>query len=135
MLLITNSRTSQYSMISGKLQYAHTYVYTCLTKYMSLAPSFPTFSPIVNTKECFDDLLVAKDHVSRGPSDTYYINDTHLLRTHTSAHQSKYITEGIKSFLCSGDVYRRDEIDASHYPVFHQMEGKSVISYPHTIYA
>ena len=31
--------------------------------------------------------------------------------------------EGNERFLCTGDVYRRDEIDASHFPVFHQMEG------------
>jgi phenylalanyl-tRNA synthetase alpha chain len=45
------------------------------------------------------------------------------LRTHTSAHQTHFISSGVESFLCTGDVYRRDEIDASHYPVFHQMEG------------
>jgi phenylalanyl-tRNA synthetase alpha chain len=33
------------------------------------------------------------------------------------------MSQGIEAFLCSGDVYRRDEIDSSHYPVFHQMEG------------
>ena len=31
-------------------------------------------------------------------------------------------------FLCTGDVYRRDEIDSSHYPVFHQMEGVRVFT-------
>ena len=31
--------------------------------------------------------------------------------------------EGKEAFLCTGDVYRRDEIDASHFPAFHQMEG------------
>ena len=30
---------------------------------------------------------------------------------------------GYEAFLCTGDVYRRDEIDASHFPAFHQMEG------------
>jgi phenylalanyl-tRNA synthetase alpha chain len=34
--------------------------------------------------------------------------------------------EGKKAFLCTGDVYRRDEIDSSHYPVFHQMEGVKI---------
>ena len=49
--------------------------------------------------------------------------DTEVLRTHTSAHQSTFISGGKSAFICTGDVYRRDEIDASHYPVFHQMEG------------
>ena len=46
-----------------------------------------------------------------------------MLRTHTSAHQSALMREGKEAFLCTGDVYRRDEIDASHFPAFHQMEG------------
>jgi phenylalanyl-tRNA synthetase alpha chain len=46
-----------------------------------------------------------------------------LLRTHTSAHQCEIIRSGTDAFLCTGDVYRRDEIDSSHYPAFHQMEG------------
>lgn len=82
--------------------------------------------PLVNTKHCFDDLLVKADHVSRRPSDTYYLNDELLLRTHTSAHQCPLILSGSTMFLCSGDVFRRDEIDSSHYPVFHQMEGVKI---------
>jgi phenylalanyl-tRNA synthetase alpha chain len=85
--------------------------------------AFDSLSPLVNTKNCFDDLRVGPDHVSRRPSDTYYITDQLLLRTHTSAHQTQLISSGKTAFLCTGDVYRRDEIDASHYPVFHQMEG------------
>merc|ERR1712176_1109130 len=46
-----------------------------------------------------------------------------LLRTHTSAHQSEHLRSGADCFLCAGDVYRRDEIDSSHYPAFHQLEG------------
>ena len=46
-----------------------------------------------------------------------------MLRAHTSAHQRDFIRMGLDKFLVSGDVYRRDEIDSSHYPVFHQMEG------------
>merc|ERR1712025_498037 len=46
-----------------------------------------------------------------------------MLRAHTSAHQSDLIKMGLDNFLVVGDVYRRDTIDATHYPVFHQMEG------------
>ena len=92
-----------------------------------------SLDPLVNAQECFDDLLIPPDHPGRKPSDTYYVTrdggrevsspaDT-LLRTHTSAHQSTLMREGREAFLCTGDVYRRDEIDASHFPVFHQMEG------------
>lgn len=79
--------------------------------------------PIVTYKQCFDDLRIPPEHPGRSPSDTYYIDDTTLLRTHTSAHQSQHLKDGHETFLCAGDVYRRDEIDASHYPAFHQLEG------------
>ena len=46
-----------------------------------------------------------------------------MLRAHTSAHQRELVRSGLDRFLLAGDVYRRDEIDATHYPVFHQMEG------------
>mmetsp|Transcript_68872 Transcript_68872/g.135221 ORF Transcript_68872/g.135221 Transcript_68872/m.135221 type:complete len:427 (+) Transcript_68872:75-1355(+) len=89
---------------------------------------FDSLSPIVDSENCFDKLRVGPDHVSRQPSDTYYLNEDMLLRTHTSAHQCQFISEGVPAFLCVGDVYRRDEIDASHYPVFHQMEGVRIYS-------
>ena len=84
---------------------------------------FDAEDPIVTCKQCFDDLRIEPDHPGRSPSDTYYINDETLLRTHTSAHQSMHLRDGYERFLCAGDVYRRDEIDASHYPAFHQLEG------------
>ena len=89
--------------------------------------------PLVQAQACFDDLLIPKDHPGRLPSDTYYVSRPGgrevsastdvLLRTHTSAHQSQLLRDGKEAFLCTGDVYRRDEIDASHFPAFHQMEG------------
>ncbi|XP_069177391.1 probable phenylalanine--tRNA ligase, mitochondrial [Procambarus clarkii] len=79
--------------------------------------------PVVTTHQNFDSLLIPKNHVSRQKSDNYYINEGHLLRAHTSAHQSDLIGMGFDNFLVIGDVYRRDEIDSSHYPVFHQVEG------------
>lgn len=84
---------------------------------------FDAEDPIVTTTQCFDDLRIDRDHPGRSPSDTYYLTDEKVLRTHTSAHQSQHLREGYTQFLCAGDVYRRDEIDASHYPAFHQLEG------------
>ena len=49
-----------------------------------------------------------------------------MLRTHTSAHEVETFAKGERQWLLTADVYRRDEIDASHYPVFHQMEGASI---------
>ncbi|KAI7897567.1 phenylalanyl-tRNA synthetase [Cokeromyces recurvatus] len=84
---------------------------------------FNNHSPIVTTKQNFDDLFIPKDHPSRTKSDNYYFNKDVVLRAHTSAHQIQGLMSGSRKFLVSGDVYRRDEIDASHYPVFHQIEG------------
>ncbi|KAF9973790.1 hypothetical protein BGZ73_002950 [Actinomortierella ambigua] len=96
-----------------------------------IASSFPgfkhydQFSPVVTTKQNFDDLCFAEDHPGRSPTDTYYLNKKIMLRTHTSAHQSQTLAEADR-LLVTADVYRRDEIDASHYPVFHQMEGAEI---------
>jgi phenylalanyl-tRNA synthetase alpha chain len=89
---------------------------------------YDNLSPIVSTELCFDNLRIPMDHVSRSPSDTYYLNSRTVLRTHTSAHQIELLKSGVDRFLVSGDVYRRDEIDRSHYPVFHQMEGVKVFT-------
>lgn len=80
-------------------------------------------SPVVTVEQNFDSLLIPKDHPSRKKGDNYYLNQSHMLRAHTSAHQKELVRVGLDRFLLAGDVYRRDEIDASHYPVFHQMEG------------
>jgi len=50
------------------------------------------------------------------------------LRTHTSAHEVEVFKQGHTSWLLAADVFRRDEIDSSHYPIFHQMEGARIFS-------
>ncbi len=47
---------------------------------------FTDFDPAVTPHDCFDQLFIPKDHVSRKPTDTYYFNRDLCLRTHTSAH-------------------------------------------------
>lgn len=79
--------------------------------------------PVVTVQQNFDSLLVPADHVSRSKSDCYYINSDYLLRSHMTAHQADLVHMGLDSFLMFGDVYRRDEIDSTHYPVFHQVDG------------
>ena len=80
--------------------------------------------PTVTTGQNFDSLGFPLDHVGRNRTDTYYINKETVLRTHTSAHQADtFRNNESEGYLISADVYRRDAIDRSHYPVFHQMEG------------
>lgn len=90
--------------------------------------SFTDLHPVVTSENNFDRLLIPKDHVSRTPSDTYYVNKNTCLRTHTSAHQYQLLSQGHNRFLVCGKTFRRDEIDSSHYPVFHQMEGVKLFS-------
>ncbi|KAL2185488.1 mitochondrial phenylalanyl-tRNA synthetase-like protein [Thermothelomyces heterothallicus CBS 203.75] len=85
------------------------------------------FDPVVSTYENFDSLGFPPDHPGRARTDTYYINKDTLLRTHTSAHEAELFRASASGgYLISADVYRRDEVDRSHYPVFHQMEGARV---------
>ncbi|KPI40695.1 Phenylalanine--tRNA ligase, mitochondrial [Cyphellophora attinorum] len=84
-------------------------------------------SPVVTVEKNFDSLGFPEDHPGRSRTDTYYVNSNHVLRTHTSAHQAAAFEYMAKhkawSYNICADVYRRDSIDRSHFPVFHQMEG------------
>ncbi|VDL64269.1 unnamed protein product [Hymenolepis diminuta] len=84
---------------------------------------YDSISPVVSTFQNFDSLLVRPDHVSRQLTDTYYVSQNTCLRSHTSAHEMELIKSGSDAFVTVGDVYRRDDIDALHYPAFHQLEG------------
>lgn len=77
----------------------------------------------MSTYKNFDELGFPADHPGRSVTDSYYLNRETLLRTHTSAHEVEVFKAGHDKWLLAADVYRRDEIDASHHPVFHQMEG------------
>ena len=73
---------------------------------------------------CFQALNIPKDHPARDMQDTFYISDGVLLRPHTSPGQVRTMENGkppIK-ILSPGRVYRADD-DASHSPMFHQIEG------------
>lgn len=89
---------------------------------------YDRLSPVVTLEQNFDSLLVPPSHPSRCKSDSYYINDELMLRAHTSAHQRDLVKAGLDAFLVAGDVYRRDEVDRHHYPVFHQIEGVRLFS-------
>ncbi|XP_036113451.1 phenylalanine--tRNA ligase, mitochondrial isoform X4 [Molossus molossus] len=95
---------------------------------------YDDFSPVVTTWQNFDSLLIPADHPSRKKGDNYYLNRTHMLRGHTSAHQWDLLHAGLDAFLVVGDVYRRDQIDSQHYPVFHQLEAVRLFS-KHQLFA
>lgn len=73
----------------------------------------------------FEALNVPADHPARDMQDTFYLSDNLLLRTQTSAAQIRTM-ENRKPpirIICPGRVFRADEVDATHSPVFHQVEG------------
>ena len=73
----------------------------------------------------FDKLNTPPDHPARDVQDTFYITDDILLRSQTSPVQARVMEKKkppIK-IICPGAVYRSDSVDATHSPVFHQIEG------------
>ena len=73
----------------------------------------------------FEALNIPKNHPARGEQDTFYINDNIVLRTQTSPIQIRTMENNkppIK-MIAPGKVYRSDAVDATHSPIFYQMEG------------
>lgn len=73
----------------------------------------------------FEALNIPKNHPARSEQDTFYINDNIVLRTQTSGVQVRTMEKQkppIK-MISPGKVYRADSVDATHSPIFHQMEG------------
>ena len=73
----------------------------------------------------FEALNIPRDHPARDTQDTFYISDNILLRTQTSSVQI-HVMENRKPpirIVSPGRVYRSDAVDATHSPIFHQIEG------------
>lgn len=88
-------------------------------------------NPYVLIEYNFDKLRVPKDHPSRSPADTFYKNENEVLRTHMTCYlyplgKSETGYSQLKYITC-GDVYRKDAIDSTHYPVFHQMDAFCIV--------
>lgn len=73
----------------------------------------------------FDKLNTPEDHPARDSQDTFYITDDIVLRSQTSPVQARVMEEKKPPIriICPGAVYRSDSVDATHSPVFHQIEG------------
>ena len=73
----------------------------------------------------FECLNVPADHPARDMQDTFYLAENLLLRTQTSAAQVRTMETRKPPIrvICPGRVFRADEVDATHSPVFHQIEG------------
>ena len=73
----------------------------------------------------FELLNLPKNHPARDAQDTFYVDDNIVLRTHTSPVQARTMLSRKPPIriACPGRVFRADEVDATHSPVFHQIEG------------
>ena len=112
-------------------------IYEMVQRILSL-PDYKNFDvievpEIVRTDVSFDLFDFPKDHPVRSRSDTYYVDDKNILRTHTTVMWNYYLMqEDVKKRMAAdqpvgsfsyGKVYRKDEIDRNHMNVFHQMDG------------
>ena len=72
----------------------------------------------------FESLNIPKEHPARDMQDTFYLDENKLLRTHTSPVQIRFLENNAPPvrIIAPGRVYRRDAVDATHSPVFNQVE-------------
>jgi phenylalanyl-tRNA synthetase alpha chain len=88
---------------------------------------------IVSVQNTFDLFNFPKDHPARSKSDTYYVDENNILRTHTTIMWYYYFNlsevleklenDGEVGAISYGKVYRKDEIDRRHMNIFHQVDG------------
>jgi phenylalanyl-tRNA synthetase alpha chain len=90
--------------------------------------------PIVTVEDNYDNLLIAKDNISRSSTYTHYVDVTHVLRTHTSAHLPSILRELSTRddwedvvILLPGLAYRRDVSDKKHVSEVHMLEMWRVV--------
>jgi len=108
-----------------------------LTNEIIKLPRFADFDlvnipKIVTVEDDFDLLNTPKDHPSRRETDTYYLDQTHILRTQMTVMWPYYLRnpevleklkkDGHIEALSAGIVFRKDEIDKNHFPAFHQID-------------
>ena len=92
--------------------------------FMRMGFSVATGPEIETEYYNFDALNIPVEHPARADWDTFYVDETTLLRPHTSPVQIRVMeqTEPPVRIICPGRCYRRDTQDATHSPVFHQIE-------------
>lgn len=100
-------------------------------EYFSDLTKIDINNPYVPVEYNFDRLRVPLDHPSRRKSDSFYKDDNTVLRTHMTCYlyplgQSATGESKLKYITC-GDVYRKDSIDSTHYPVFHQIDAFCIV--------
>lgn len=93
--------------------------------FLSMGFSVKEGPEIELDKYNFEMLNIPKNHPARDMQDSFYINEGVVLRTHTSPVQIRtMLSQSVPlRMICPGRVFRSDDVDATHSPVFHQVEG------------
>lgn len=93
--------------------------------FMSMGFSIVQGPEVETVYNNFDALNSPENHPSRDPSDTFYITDDILLRTHTSPVQIRTMKQSKPPLriVSAGRTFRFDDVDDTHSPMFHQLEG------------
>ena len=93
--------------------------------FLGLGYSIAEGPEVEYDKYNFELLRIPEGHPARDTQDTFYFNDKVLLRTQTSGMQIRVMEQQKPPLkvICPGKVYRSDALDATHSPVFHQIEG------------
>jgi phenylalanyl-tRNA synthetase alpha chain len=104
--------------------------------FVSMGFNIATGPEVESEYNNFDALNIAANHPARDMHDTFYVPGGMILRTHTSPVQIRYMLahKAPVAIIAPGRVYRVDDIDATHSPVFHQVEGLLVdkdVSFAH----
>jgi phenylalanyl-tRNA synthetase alpha chain len=96
--------------------------------FLGLGYSIVDGNEVEDTWHLFDALNMPPGHVTRSPLHTLFLNGDIVLRTETSASQIRVMEaqEPPVYIVSLGRVYRRDTADATHMPIFHQVEGLAV---------
>ena len=97
---------------------------------MGLGFSYEDFPDIETEYYNFDVLNTPAWHPARDMHDTFYVDGQHLMRTHTTAFQGRVMKASggrvpIRA-MTTGRCYRKDDIDASHFPIFQQLDAFAV---------
>ena len=111
--------------VTGKLHPLNTVLNDMIDIFQSMGFDVVDGPEVETDHYNFEALNVPADHPARDMQDTFYLAENLLLRTQTSATQIRTMEKRkppIK-MICPGRVYRADEVDATHSPVFHQIEG------------
>lgn len=124
------AETIDVTLAGSEIKIGHKHPLTAITEqlkdiFIGLGFTIAEGPEIENEYNNFEALNVPKYHPARDLQDTFYVDDNYLLRTHTSPVQIRTMAKEKPPIriIAPGRVYRSDEIDASHSPVFHQVEG------------